>query len=320
MRFPKQILFPRQLRAGMAFTLANAEHDQRYEAEQVRASQVMMLALANGDYGLLSDPEFVVTKHLETVQITLKSCRAILLSGHRVEILPHLPTPTIHFTAQKGIQYNLYIDVHFDIKMPIDAVFPQSYWMSEVVLKAMPSEVNLVHDGQNCLKIAEWQDEFIENFVPATLLLSGNKRLRTKHTDFYNQMNEIVTAATYLFRDFQGIQSTFCGSIVTAILAKQGSYQLQLKQSPSVWLASFVDLAGVVKASLLINNKGLLNQQLKQGQIDDLSDAISSLLSSDSTAGITVMIDKISIFLNILLKTFQNFQHRGDYIPQSRQR
>lgn len=309
MNFQNLQYFPLTWVDGMFLNTGHFQHTENYIEEALRDTR--QVALYTGNYGLLPNALFQLTPtNFSTGQVELKlhACRAILPTGHRVEILSQeqrggLPydIPTITFTPIDGVVYDIYLCVDAlgktAVGLPVERPLRNPYWMPKLYLEIAPKDQIC---NNNSLKIGEWKHRKLEStFIPPNLVLAGNKCLREAHQECQNIIVALVeTAMSIITKSNDPMRIQFSQSLIQILQNQLGTYQWQLPyQSPLAWVAHFGNIAYSIDALLKMSNKDFVKTALKD-DYESLSKSIAKLIHWKFTP--ELMREAIELINNVL--------------------
>ncbi len=337
MFFPKFQYFPLNWVEGMFLNAGHFQHSDNYLEEALRDAR--LTAMCTGSYGLLPHTEFRIKLGAGAmpgmVRLVLEACRAILPAGHRIEILPDnvmrqsipIEYPTTEFVPTPSLRYAIYLCADLNEKiavgLPAERPIRNPYLMTKLYLEVVQMGQTTSSFAPHRLKIGEWENGKISaDYIPPTLILSGNPKLAEKHLLFQGKMDGIVVAAMQVIDAFRAQDATkvaFCQPLIQFVRSSWGYYRWQLPmQSPQAWVAYFGDFAGMVKSLVEIGDRDFVKNTLKNGNIHDLLKNVHYLLGlrtivPEEIASVLVLIERFLESLSLTLQSLKT-EIKGDVI------
>jgi hypothetical protein len=331
MYFPKFQYFPLNWVEGMFLNAGHFQHVDHHFEEALR--DVRLTSLCFGAYGLLPSSEFRMKLGAGAmpgmVRLVLEACRAVFPGGHRVELLPENVTrqsipieyPSTEFVPVPSLRYAIYLCADLNDKipvgLPVERPIRNPYLMTKLSLEIVQMSQSISGFAPNRLKIGEWENGKISaDYIPPTLILSGNPKLLERHQVFQSKLDGIVIAAMQVIDSFRmqdAAKVAFCEPLIQFIRSSWGQYRWLLPtQSPIQWVVYFGDFAGMVKSLIEIGDRDFVKNTLKDGNIHDLLKNIHYLIGLRVLVPeeIAIVIGLIERFLESLSLTLQSLKSK----------
>lgn len=332
MYFPKLQYFPLNWVEGMFLNAGHFQHADNYMDEALRDARLTAMCL--GTYGLLPNSEFRIKLGAGAmpgmVRLVLESCRAIMPAGHRVEILADnvsrlsipMEYPTTEFVPSPSLRYAIYLCADLNEKtavgLPVERPVRNPYLMTKLYLEVVQMDQTVSGFAPNRLKIGEWRNGKISaEYIPPTLILSGNPKLLEMHQMFQTKLDGIVVSSMQImdaFRTQDSAKVNFCQPLIQFIRSSWGQYRWQLPtQPPSAWVVYFGDFAGLVKSLVEVGERDFVKNTLKDGNLHDLLRSVHELLGlrsivPEEMARVIVLMGRFLESLSLTLETLKGKQ------------
>ncbi len=283
----------------MKLSAAHFQHLENSIEDAVRDSRALGIS-AMGAFGLLPysrlDLQNAEGATHDAVRIVLRSCRAVMPGGHRVEIIPENITtqqvpnqaPFVDFTPISGTRYHIYLTVDENKRVatgmqelrPIRSKNLAPDYRLEVVPRQQVPFTSV--PTSNRLQIGEWKNgNHSEGYIPPALCVRGSALLEDWYKFLELQLENIVKVATQAFHQYRGKdegRAQFCKSVVMHIKSREGHFLHTIPQASPIYLLShFQDLAGFVVALMMVSDRDFYRNYLSEGRINDLNDVIERM-------------------------------------------
>ena len=299
MNFQNIQSFPTYWENGMKLSADHFQHLENSIEDAMRDSRAVGVS-AMGAFGLLPYSKLELQNAEGTTQdsirIVLRSCRAIMPGGHRVEILPDNITtrqvpnraPYVDFKPISGTRYHIYLTVDEYERVatgkqelrPIRSKNLSPDYRLEVIAREKVPQTT--QPTSNRLQIGEWKNgNHSRGYIPPTLCIRGYSILEDWFKFLELQLENIVKVSTQVIQQYRQKdkpRTDFCLPIVMHVKSREGHFRLGLpQQSPINLLAYFEDLAGLINGIFLTADRDFFRNHLAEGNINGLSETIERM-------------------------------------------
>jgi hypothetical protein len=344
MKFTDKKAFSTNWTNGMKLGSEHFQHLESSIEESLEEASALALLGSTG-YGLLPNTPFSLRNSEgqsgRTVRVTLEACQAMLPCGARVEIVPRtisaeqIPkqAPYVEFIHEANTRYHIYLTIGQDGRIgagvpqtrPIREPYLSHDYQLECIAQDKLSAISA--PAGNRMKVGEWKSgKLLEGYIPPCMQLGGFQALEKWFLFFRNHLENTVKLSTHIINEQRRkdpAKADFCEPIVQYIRGTHGYYRWILpEKSPAFFIAYFGDLAGVVKGNLEIQDRDFVRNILKNGDVNNLNQHLSSLLALneiplEDMAGVMVRMRR---FMDSLLSTLQMLVSHTPPAPRSGER